>query len=199
MMSGLRERPNIIMRKLLIYFIVCASLSLSACVNRVPMPQLIHRPDIQQGNVITQKMVNKLRPGMGKSQVRYLLGSPMLVDVFHQERWDYLYTNAPGDSNETERRHVSLYFEDNRLARLEGDFRPMEEKPESLITEEAAIPVPKTKRDRGFLMNMWEKIATDDEEQATEPTVQEKKDRALRTAPPIPEPVEESAPPPQVE
>jgi len=179
------------MRKLLIYFIVCASLSMTGCVKRVPMPNIVHRPDIQQGNVITQKMVNKLRPGMGKSQVRYLLGSPMLVDVFHQERWDYMYTNHPGNSHDTEKRHVSLFFEDNKLARLEGDYRPMEETPDQLISEEAAIPVPDTKRDRGFIMNMWEKITTDDEDQALEPTQQEKKDQELRNAPPIPEPVEE--------
>ena len=183
------------MRKLLISILACATLLLTACVNRVPMPHLIHRVDIQQGNVITQKMVNKLQPGMEKRQVRYLLGSPMLVDVFHQERWDYLYTNQPGDSDEIEKRHVSLFFDGNKLARLEGDYRPMAETPDSLISEEAAIPVPNTKRDRGFIMNMWEKITTDDEDQATVPTQQEQKDRALRNAPPIPEPVEESETP----
>ena len=55
------------------------------------IPSLLYKIEIQQGNVITQEMVNKLKPGMTRSQVRFALGSPMISDAFHENRWDYVY------------------------------------------------------------------------------------------------------------
>ncbi len=84
----------------------------------------VHKVDVQQGNDVTQEQVNNLRPGMSRNQVRFALGTPLILDPFHQERWDYIYTLTLGGSEMTERR-VSLYFEEDRLARIEGDLRPM--------------------------------------------------------------------------
>ncbi len=83
----------------------------------------VYRPTIQQGNVVTQEQVNQLQPEMSKHQVKFILGTPLLVDVFHQDRWDYLYTmKSDGDPQTKER--IALFFQDDRLVRIEGDYRP---------------------------------------------------------------------------
>ncbi len=83
----------------------------------------VYHPPVQQGNVITQEMVNQLRPGMTKSQVRYILGTPTLVDAFHQDRWDY-YHRMVEDGVETERYRLTLFFTQDELTSMDGDFRP---------------------------------------------------------------------------
>jgi outer membrane protein assembly factor BamE len=107
------------MQKLLISWLFVASLLAAGC-------SPVYKQDIQQGNVITQEMVNKLQPGMAKSQVRYILGTPLLVDVFHQERWDYLYSMQEGGKDRQQKR-IAIYFENDKLSRIEGDLRPMPE------------------------------------------------------------------------
>ncbi|WP_210395899.1 outer membrane protein assembly factor BamE [Motiliproteus sediminis] len=83
----------------------------------------VHKIDIQQGNVITQEQVDQLRPGMSRSQVRFVLGTPAVTDTFHQDRWDYLYTLQEG-GGERQQQRLTLYFDDDKLSRLSGDFRP---------------------------------------------------------------------------
>lgn len=79
---------------------------------------------VQQGNVVTQEMVDKLKPGMTRSQVRFVLGTPLIADPFHQERWDYIYLfRGDSDSNgQAERRHVAVIFERDVLKQVEGDI-----------------------------------------------------------------------------
>ena len=84
---------------------------------------IFYRIPIQQGNMVDQETVNRLQPGMDKRQVRHALGTPMLIDPFHQERWDYVYSMRPS-RGETEQRRVSLFFEGDRLVRIEGDLKP---------------------------------------------------------------------------
>jgi outer membrane protein assembly factor BamE len=102
---------------------------------------ILYRPEVQQGNVVTQEMMDRIRVGMDKRQVRYALGSPMLVDVFHQDRWDYVYTMGRG-STPSEIKHSSLIFENDRLASIEGDLqpRPVAERPEP--KKEVLVEVP---------------------------------------------------------
>lgn len=89
-------------------------------------PLTAYRIDIQQGNAITQEMVAKLKPGMTRAQVRFALGTPLIVDSFRTDRWDYVYyyekPNAP-----REHRHVVVVFKGDRLERLEGDVVPLRE------------------------------------------------------------------------
>ena len=80
--------------------------------------------EIQQGNFLTQEQVDKLKPGMTKEQVRFLLGTPLLVDVFHPDRWDYVYRRQKASSKELEERKLTLFFEGNRLLRSEGNMVP---------------------------------------------------------------------------
>ncbi len=86
------------------------------------LPFIFH-PQVQQGNIIEQEQINKLKPGMVKRQVQYVMGSPMLVDIFHQDRWDYYYSIGTSVELDIEKR-VILYFENGRLARIDGDYRP---------------------------------------------------------------------------
>jgi outer membrane protein assembly factor BamE len=99
--------------------------TLDAC-QQVPMlPGLRpYRMDIQQGNVVTQEMVAKLKPGMTRQQVRFVMGTPPIADAFHQDRWDYVYYLNRGGQL-VEHRRLILLFEGDTLKRIEGDVVPM--------------------------------------------------------------------------
>ncbi|WP_454455954.1 outer membrane protein assembly factor BamE [Thauera phenylacetica] len=79
-----------------------------------------YRIDIRQGNYVDQEMVAQLRRGMSRDQVRYVLGSPLVVDMFRSDRWDYVYRFRPG-SGEAQQRVISLFFAGDVLDRIEGD------------------------------------------------------------------------------
>jgi outer membrane protein assembly factor BamE len=79
--------------------------------------------DIQQGNVVTQDMLAKLKPGMTPSQVRFILGTPLVVDAFHKDRWDYVYRLEKRGTLQ-EHRRIVVIFKDDRLDRIEGDVAP---------------------------------------------------------------------------
>lgn len=80
--------------------------------------------EIQQGNLVTQETLSQLKPGMTRDQVRYLLGSPLITDVFHADRWDYIFTRQRENTSLTEQRLVTLYFDNNTLRAIEGDVVP---------------------------------------------------------------------------
>ncbi len=83
----------------------------------------VYKIDIPQGNIVTQDMVDQLRPGMNYNQVRYVLGTPLITDTFHGERWDYIYSIQKGGENRAQE-SISIYFENGKLARISGDYRP---------------------------------------------------------------------------
>ena len=88
-----------------------------------------HKIEIQQGNFVEQEAIAKLKIGMTRSQVRFLLGTPLVTDVFHPQRWDYIYlTGTAGDVRT--RRRVAVVFEGDKLIRVES--RPAEKKKLSL-------------------------------------------------------------------
>ncbi len=101
----------------------------------------VYRPDIQQGNVITQKKVNLLKPGMSQQQVRFILGTPLLVDPFHQNRWDYVYSIAH-DHKVKEEKKLSIVFKDGKLAKIEGDLQPDPTASAQSIDRETVVKVP---------------------------------------------------------
>jgi outer membrane protein assembly factor BamE len=79
-----------------------------------------YRIDIQQGNFVSQEMVAQLKRGMTKEQVRFVLGTPLVTDIFHADRWDYVYLlDRPGQPRV--QRRLAVFFEGDRLSRLEGD------------------------------------------------------------------------------
>ena len=141
------------MHKSLIYITAFATLLLGGCsgnsnwslgrgiasgLEKLPV---LYKPTIQQGNIVSQDAMNELRPGMTKRQVRFVLGTPMLIDVFHDDRWDYVYTIGVGSTPEDVQR-VYLVFENDALVRIEGDMRPLpaDERPAS--TQEVVVNVP---------------------------------------------------------
>jgi len=77
-----------------------------------------HKIDIQQGNAISLETLDKVKPGMDRDQVRYILGTPLLTDPFHQDRWDYYYSMSKG-GKVLERYGATLYFTGNTLVRIE--------------------------------------------------------------------------------
>jgi outer membrane protein assembly factor BamE len=94
----------------------------------------VYKIQIQQGNIITQDMIDQLQPGMSKRQVRYVMGNPLIQDTFNPDRWDYLYTLTDAADNLTKER-VSIYFADDKLTSFNGDYRPT-----SVSTAESTKP-----------------------------------------------------------
>lgn len=79
-----------------------------------------YRIDVRQGNMVTQEMVSQLKPGQTKDQVRFVLGTPLVTDVFHADRWDYVYRLQTGNGDVQQRRFV-VFFENGKLVRVGGD------------------------------------------------------------------------------
>ena len=83
-----------------------------------------HRIDVQQGNALDQENVARLKPGLSRSQVRFLLGTPLVVDPFRTDRWDYVYVYYKA-GRLAEQKRIALFFEGDTLARIEGDVPPV--------------------------------------------------------------------------
>ncbi|WP_153117240.1 outer membrane protein assembly factor BamE [Rhodocyclus tenuis] len=104
--------------------ILAAALLLVAISGCSSVPKLVteYRIDVQQGNVLTQEMVAQLKPGQTREQVRFILGTPMLIDMFHADRWDYVYRLRKGATDTVETRRFTVFFDaDGRLFRVAGD------------------------------------------------------------------------------
>jgi outer membrane protein assembly factor BamE len=84
-----------------------------------------YRMDVLQGNVVTREQVQVLQVGMGREQVRNVLGTPLLASVFHAQRWDYVFT-FQRQGQEPQQRRVSVFFKDDALERVEADALPSE-------------------------------------------------------------------------
>ena len=104
------------------YLVLLLAVLCASCTSTLPSFKPYHL-DVQQGNVVTSKMMLQLKPGMTKSQVRYVMGTPLLQDSFHQDRWDYLYQMNKG-GEVIERRRVILEFKNDGLASVRGDVIP---------------------------------------------------------------------------
>ena len=141
---------------------------LGAC-SSVPRIVTEYRIDVQQGNVLTQDMVAQLRPGLTRDQVRFILGTPMLVDMFHADRWDYVYRLQKGRTNEVEMRRFTVLFDaDGKLYRVGGDVvadqgELAKAEPDVKTREidlgsiSADAPAPAAE-ERGFFGRMMEKV-----------------------------------------
>lgn len=81
-----------------------------------------YRIEIQQGNYVTQEAVAQLKPGMTRDQVRFVLGTSLVSDIFHRDRWDYVFLRQRANRGEVEYRRFVVFFEDGKLKRVEGDI-----------------------------------------------------------------------------
>ena len=106
------------------------AMMLAGCsLPNIQLPRL-YKVTVQQGNVITQEMVNQLKPGMTRSQVAFIMGEPVLRNTFNENRWDYVYSVVlPGYFNQETR--MSLFFEDDVLGYFTGDLVPESANPDS--------------------------------------------------------------------
>ncbi len=95
-------------------------LAVLALILLLPGCLRVYKQEIQQGNVITQEMISKLKPGMSRSQVRFVMGSPLITDPFHADRWDYYYYLRRTGENTGETRHLSLFFKNDTLLKVGG-------------------------------------------------------------------------------
>jgi outer membrane protein assembly factor BamE len=158
------------MQKVLIYLVTGATLALVGCSASQQKPQyrssalerlpFVYKMTVQQGNIVTEEMVDRLEPGMNKSQVRFLLGTPMLTDLFHTNRWDYTYTIRRGHEDMRLTR-LTLWFEEDALARVEGDLRPDPNRAARREPGDLLVSVPDWKDDRGFVARTAAKLGFD--------------------------------------
>lgn len=128
-----------------------APLALASCSTILDNLPGVYSIGIQQGNIVDQAMINQLRPQMSKKQVLFVMGSPMLEDFFHKNRWTYLYYNKPS-GGEVEQKTVSLYFENDQLTNLQGDLKPGNGNVQP--TPQQTVYLPKRHLER----TLWEKI-----------------------------------------
>ena len=103
--------------------LLCSCLTLAAC------GPFVHRIDVQQGNYVTQETVAKLQKGMTKAEVRQLLGTPLLSDVFHANRWDYYFSHRKGRSQAEERKRFTVLFQDEKVVEFGGEAQPADSAP----------------------------------------------------------------------
>ena len=148
--------------------LLLAACSSNTFTSYLPEP---YKLDIQQGNVITQDMVARLKPGMTKAQVRFILGTPPISDMFHANRWDYVYSIRVGGTLKEERK-LTLYFDNDLLTRVAGDVvaetkqdkaeadaKPVKAQTEIVLQkfDPNAPPIP-PEDEKGFFGRMLEKV-----------------------------------------
>lgn len=97
----------------------------------------VYKIDIQQGNVVTQDMIDQLRPGMTRRQVRFIMGNPLLTDTFHADRWDYLYSLQPGGGERQQERMTLIFNSNDQLVSLNGDFMPGVSRDEAILGKDS--------------------------------------------------------------
>jgi outer membrane protein assembly factor BamE len=128
------------------------SLPLMSCSLVLDNLPYVYKVDVNQGNVIDQAMIDQLRPNMTKRQVLFIMGSPMLVDFFHQNRWDYIYSARKGGAD-IEQKAVSIFFENDQIKSIQGDLKP----------SATAVPKPSTDKvvdvpKRDLEKTLWETL-----------------------------------------
>ena len=105
------------MKRYLITSIFIALISGCSTLDSLSFPA-VHKIDIQQGNLITDEMVDLLRPGLTQNQVQYVMGTPLVVDTFNPSHWDYVYQYLHGDGR-IEERKLRVIFKQGRVASIE--------------------------------------------------------------------------------
>jgi len=150
-----------------------ASALLAGCSISAPRIVNEYKIDVQQGNVLTQDMVAQLRPGLSKDQVRYILGTPLLMDIFHGDRWDYVYRMNSPKEGKAEARKFSVFFTDGKLSRVGGDVVAAEageagadlvpsSKQQVIdlgsIPQDGSVQAPPPESERGFFGRMLDKV-----------------------------------------
>ncbi len=139
--------------RIIFYIFVLITLTACSAEGTRKLPG-VYRMDIQQGNVIEQEMLNKLKPGMEKAQVHFIMGTPTIADPFHDDRWEYIYTFSKG-GNTRQQRHITMYFEEDKLAYLEGGIvKGIRRPPEDYRKDRKTVDVPPRHRDQSIISKL---------------------------------------------
>lgn len=188
------------------YFILFLALMVSGCASYSPnLPSIKpYKLDIQQGNVVTPKMMLQLRPGMTRAQVRFIMGTPLLTDTFHADRWDYFY-QMNKDGKVIEQRRIILEFEGDFLQHVRGDVIPTGKGDDSMTVAPINEPKgdwqlrdkPARKDDKGLLdkLKFWE--SDEKAKPEAQPEIQPKAEPAPESSPnpeAIPQPASQTKP-----
>ncbi|HEY8084515.1 MAG TPA: outer membrane protein assembly factor BamE [Methylophilaceae bacterium] len=177
------------------YFILILALLITGCASYTPqMPHFLspYKLDIQQGNVVTPKMMLQLRPEMTKAQVSFIMGTPLLTDSFHADRWDYFYQMIR-DGKVLDQRRIILEFDGDTLKHVHGDVIPTGKEDGSMTVK----PIIEPKADLGIRgtpgkndEKSWvDKLKFWDDDGKAEPAVVEPKVEAQPEASPESAPV----------
>ena len=156
------------------FYRTIGAIFLSVLVAGCSVPRFFneYKIDIQQGNLLTQEMVSQLRPGQRKDQVRYILGDPILMDVFHANRWDYVYRLRKGNTSEVTERKFTVFFDpvSERLVQVDGDIGILETSSTDITPENRTQEIdlgsidpetgeaPPPGEERGFFGWLWNSI-----------------------------------------
>jgi len=131
--------------RMTVLLVILTSITLAGCVRS-------YRVEIQQGNVISAEQIEKLTPGTSRNEVRFILGTPLIVDPFHAERWDYFYSLDPAKGEQVTQYRLSIWFEDDLVTRTE--------------VEGAGLPgaiQPDLEEDSpGFFSSLWDAVTPGD-------------------------------------
>jgi outer membrane protein assembly factor BamE len=146
-MIQLMSISRIRLLKAALYLIIGASLlTLNGCVRS-------YRVEIQQGNVISAEQIEKITPGTSRNEVRFILGTPLIEDPFHAERWDYFYSLDPAKGELVTKYRLSVWFENDQVLRT--------------VVEGAGLPgaiEPDLEEDSpGFFSQLWDKVTPSDD------------------------------------
>jgi outer membrane protein assembly factor BamE len=114
----------------------CLLAGLAGCGSNFGFPG-VYRINVEQGNVVTEEMVEQLRPGLNRRQVRYIMGTPLIEDSFHGDRWDYRYLLRNGNELLSETQ-LTLWFVGDELVRVEGPDAPNWDDPQPEASASAA-------------------------------------------------------------
>jgi outer membrane protein assembly factor BamE len=96
--------------KLRFITIVLFTVLLQACI--------LYVPNVEQGNILTKDMIDKIQVGQSQTQVRFLLGSPLVQDAFHKNRWDYFYSLKKGRSKDVEKKRLTIIFDNGMVKKV---------------------------------------------------------------------------------
>ena len=114
-----------------------------------------YRMDVEQGNVVTPEQRAQLQLGMGRREARFVLGSPLVKDPFHADRWDYVYSLRDGATGTVDQQRLSLFFKDDLLVDIRHD-------PSGITTEKVNSKAPDEAAGAGLLQRLWNRFRPTD-------------------------------------
>ncbi len=117
----------------------------------------LHRTDLEQGNAIDQYLMDRIYVGMQKTQVKAILGAPLVIDPFKPDRWEYVYTRIPADKSEPIYKRISVTFANDHVVALGGTMEVKKDQARGVLQETSVqvITVPE-KPEKGFWQRFWD-------------------------------------------